>query len=46
MPEMLLQNLWKNHYKVRMQRQNELLQNLERKYAEGIQTQQWWVKTY
>ena len=28
MPEMLLQNLWKNHYKVHMQRQNELLQNL------------------
>ena len=41
MTEMLLQNLWKNHYKVQMQRQNKLLQNLERKYAEGIQKQQW-----
>ena len=43
---MLLQNLWKNHYKVRTQDQNKLLQNLERKYAEGIQAQKWWVKTY
>ena len=42
MPEMLLKNLWKNHYKVRMQGQNKL----ERKYPEGRQTQQWWVKTY
>ena len=31
-------------YKVRMQRQNKLLQNLDMKYAEGIQTQQWWGK--
>ena len=46
MPEMLLQILWKNHYKVRMQRKNKLLQNLERKYAEVIQTQQWWVKKF
>ena len=37
---MLLQNLLKNHYKVRMQGQNKLLQKLDRKYAEGIQTQQ------
>ena len=29
----------KNHYKVRMKRQNKLLQILERKYAEGR-----WVK--
>ena len=43
---MLLQNLLTNYYKVRMQMQNKLLQNLERKYAEGIQTQQWRVKTY
>ena len=40
MPEMLLQNLFKNHYKVPMQMQNELLQNLERKYADDVQTQQ------
>ena len=46
MPEMLLQNLWKNRYKVHIQEQNKPLQNLERKYAEGIQTQQWWAKTY
>ena len=44
MPEMQLQKIWKNHYKVGMQRQIKLLQNLERKYEEGIQTQQWWVK--
>ena len=37
---MLLQNLRKNYYKVHMQRQNKLLQNLERKYAKGMQTQQ------
>ena len=37
---MLLQIIWKNHYKVDMQRKNKLLQNLERKYAEVIQTQQ------
>ena len=40
MPEMLLQKLLKNHYKVHIQGQNKLLQNLERKYAEGMQTQQ------
>ena len=37
---MLLQIIWKNHYKVRMKRKNKLLQNLVRKYAEVIQTQQ------
>ena len=41
MPEMLLKNVWKNCYRVHMQRQNKLLQNLERKYAEGMQTQKW-----
>ena len=46
MPEVLLQNLWKNHYKVRIQKLIKLLQNLEKKCAEGIQIQQWWVKTY
>ena len=40
MPEMLVQNLLKNLCKVHIQRHNKLLQNLERKYAEGIQTQQ------
>ena len=40
MPETLLQN----RYKVSMQRQNRFLKNLERKYAEGIQTQQGWLK--
>ena len=40
MPEMQLQKIWKNHYKVGMQRQIKLLQNLGRKYEEGIQTQQ------
>ena len=37
MPEMLLQNLWKNHHKVHMQGQNKLRQNLERKYADAGQ---------
>ena len=36
MPKMLLQNF----YMVHMQRQNKLLQNLDRKYAEDIQAQQ------
>ena len=40
MPEMQPQKIWKNNYKVGMQRQTKLLQKLERKYAEGIQTQQ------
>ena len=34
MPEMLVQNLWKNHYKMLMQRQNKPLQNLDRKYTQ------------